>query len=331
MVLEQTRYNATQHNGSTSQGHGYRRHAPKQDRSLGWLSVGLGLAQVALPRDFARLIGVPDAADSDSLMRAIGMRELVSGLGILSQKNIDPWIWLRVAGDLMDLVLLNKALVMPDAQRERLMTAMAAVLGVSLLDLRSGMQINDQTTRSMPGQVSQGLDVRHAITVNRPVETVYQFWHNFENLPRFMRHLESVQVTGEQRSHWKAKGPAGITVEWDAEVVTDRPNEQIAWRSLEGADVQNAGSVRFKAAPGGRGTEVRVDLQYAPPGGKLGAVIAKLFGEEPVQQVIDDLRRFKQVMEIGEVVVSDATVKSTHFLQPPAQPTTDAPPRDIRV
>ena len=166
------------------------------------------------------------------------------------------------------------------------------------------------------------MHVKKAITVNRPPEEVYRFWHDFRNLPRFMKHLEDVRVTGNRRSHWKAKAPAGTTVEWDAEVVDDRPNELIAWRSLEGADVDNWGSVRFAPAPGGRGTEVRVELDYAPPGGALGATVAKLFGEEPEQQMQDDLRRFKQVLETGEVVYSEATVHGRpHPARPPEENT----------
>lgn len=161
------------------------------------------------------------------------------------------------------------------------------------------------------------MHVKQAITVNRSRDEVYEFWHDFENLPRFMNHLESVRSDGAGRSHWKAKGPAGKTVEWDAEIVEDRPNELIAWRSVKGADVDNSGSVRFKPAPGGRGTEVHVEIEYTPPGGVIGATVAKLFGEEPSQQVDGDLRRFKQVMETGEVVRSDASIHSSSH---PAQP-----------
>jgi uncharacterized membrane protein len=162
------------------------------------------------------------------------------------------------------------------------------------------------------------MHVKKAITVNRSPDEVYRFWHDFQNLPRFMDHLESVKVTGDRRSHWKAKAPAGKTVEWDAEIVEDRPNELIAWRSVDGADVRNSGSVRFVPAPGGRGTEIRVELEYAPPGGVIGATIAKLFGEEPAQQVGSDLRRLKQVLETGEVVKSEATVHGrSHPAQPP--------------
>ena len=163
------------------------------------------------------------------------------------------------------------------------------------------------------------MDVQKAITINRPAAELYAYWHDFENLPRFMEHLEAVRVTGAGRSHWTAKAPANQTVEWDAEVVEDRPNALIAWRSLDGAAVDNAGSVRFTPAPGDRGTEVRVELRYDPPGGALGATVAKLFGEDPTQQVPDDLRRFKQVMETGEVTQSDASVKGGGPAQPPAE------------
>jgi uncharacterized membrane protein len=169
------------------------------------------------------------------------------------------------------------------------------------------------------------MNVKKVVTVNRSPEELYNFWHNFENLPRFMRHLESVQVTGPSQSHWKTKGPAGQMVEWDAEITEDQPNELIGWRSLEGADVPNSGTVRFTPAPGGRGTWVQVALEYDPPGGKAGALVAKLFGEEPEKQVYDDLRAFKQVMEVGEIVLSEATIESTHLVQHPGQAPETAP------
>ena len=150
-----------------------------------------------------------------------------------------------------------------------------------------------------------GVKVEKSVTVNRPPEEVYRFWRDFQNLPRFMNHLESVSDLGGGRSHWVAKAPAGKTVEWDAEVYNEKENELIAWRSLEGADVDNAGSVRFEPAPEGRGTIVRVTLKYDPPAGKLGSLIAKLWGEEPSQQIEDDLRRFKQVMEAGEIPTTE--------------------------
>ncbi|HEX8228971.1 MAG TPA: SRPBCC family protein [Chloroflexia bacterium] len=164
------------------------------------------------------------------------------------------------------------------------------------------------------------MNVRKTVTINRSAEELYNFWHNFENLPRFMQHLESVQVTTDGLSHWKAKAPVGQTVEWDARITEDEPNRLIGWQSLEGADVQNSGTVTFAPATGGRGTVVQVNMQYDAPGGPLGVLIAKLFNEEPDMQVFEDLRAFKQVMETGEVVLSDATLSGTRLKQRPGQP-----------
>jgi uncharacterized membrane protein len=147
----------------------------------------------------------------------------------------------------------------------------------------------------------QGIRVEKSVTINQSPDVLYRFWRSFENLPRFMDHLESVTQIDGRHSHWVARAPAGRMVEWDAEITEERENELIAWRSLEGSVIDNAGTVRFEPAPGGRGTVVRVSLAYNPPAGVLGAAVAKLFGEEPAQQVASDLRRFKQLMEAGEI------------------------------
>ena len=173
----------------------------------------------------------------------------------------------------------------------------------------------------------QAMKTKNAITVRRPLEDVYGYWRAFENLPEFMWHLESVSDLGNGRSRWVAKAPAGTSVEWGAEIVEETPGEVIAWRSVEGSTVQNSGVVRFAPAPRDQGTEVIIELEYVPPGGALGAAVAKVFGEEPDQQVRDDLRRFKQVMETGEVVLSDGTPDGTRtqrqLNQRPAQPLED--------
>jgi uncharacterized membrane protein len=152
---------------------------------------------------------------------------------------------------------------------------------------------------------------RTAVTIRRPPDEVYAYWRDFTNLPNFMFHLEDVEVTGPTTSRWVARAPLGTSVQWEAEIVEDREGEVIAWRSTAEATVPNSGSVRFARAPGDQGTEVAVEIRYDPPGGKVGELIAKLFGEEPRQQVRDDLRRFKQVMETGEVVLSDGTPDGT--------------------
>jgi len=152
---------------------------------------------------------------------------------------------------------------------------------------------------------SRARRVERSVTINHPRADLYRFWRNFENLPRIMRHLESVTVLSPERSHWKAKAPAGRSVEWDAVIINEVENELIAWKSVDEAEVPNAGSVHFSDATGGRGTVVRVVLEYAPPAGKLGATIAKLLGEEPDVQVREDLRRFKQMLETGEVATTE--------------------------
>jgi uncharacterized membrane protein len=153
---------------------------------------------------------------------------------------------------------------------------------------------------------SLGRKIERAVTVyGRSRDELYAFWRDFTNLPRIMEHLESVEVLDDRRSRWTVKGPAGRSVHWDAVIHNEIPGELIAWKSAEDADVPNAGSVHFTDAPGGRGTEVRVVIEYDPPAGKLGVAVARLFGEEPGVQVREDLRRFKQLVETGEMPVSE--------------------------
>jgi len=149
----------------------------------------------------------------------------------------------------------------------------------------------------------EGRKIEQAVTIFRPREELFRFWRNLENLPRFMDHLEAVTVLDQDRSHWVAKGPMGTRVEWDAEIHNEIPDELVAWRSLPGSDVDQAGSVHFSPVHNG-GTEVRVVLRYAAPAGRLGDTVAQLFGDDPDNQIAEDLRRFKQVMDTGEAPAS---------------------------
>jgi uncharacterized membrane protein len=151
----------------------------------------------------------------------------------------------------------------------------------------------------------QAVDVRVSFTVNKPVEEVWRFWRNFANLPKFMTHLQTVQPTTAQYSYWTARAPMGTTVSWYAEILEEREHEYLVWQSLPGSDVHNRGSVEFRRAPGNRGTEIHVMLEYQPPGGRLGAAVASLFGESAEQQVREDLRHFKQLMEAGEIPMTE--------------------------
>lgn len=269
-------------------------------QGLGYLSIALGVAELAAPRSFARLIGV---SEHRFWLRLVGLREIASGVGILTQQKPAGWLWARVAGDIMDLALLGMAFTSDGAKPQRVAAATAAVAGITALDVFCSQELSEDT--AVAPDEERGVRVRKVIIVNRSPEEIYRYWRDFQNLPRFMKNLESVQVLSEERSHWVAKGPGGKKVEWNAEIIEDRPNERIAWRSFEGADVPNSGSVSFEPAPGGRGTLVRVEMQYSPPGGLLGATFAKLFGRAPEQQIEEDLRRFKQVMETGEIITTE--------------------------
>jgi uncharacterized membrane protein len=186
----------------------------------------------------------------------------------------------------------------------------------SALGVSSAADDGDSRTE-YPGVVQQHgraavLDAQKAIRIERSVTIfghsraqIYGFWRQLENLPRIFKHLESVAVQDSQRSHWVAKAPAGRTVSWEAEIVNEIPDSLLAWKSLPGARVPNAGSVHFNDAPGGRGVEVKVVLEYEPPAGKVGVAVARLFGEEPDIQVREDLRRYKQLLETGELPVSE--------------------------
>ena len=267
---------------------------------LGLFSVGLGLAELMAPESVARLIGVRADSQAISVLRAYGARELANGVAILSEPHRPGWMWGRVSGDAVDLLTLAQA---DKTNPGRTFAATLAVLGVTALDVFCARQLSDGSSVHERGALSE-VQVTEAITIKRSIEEVYAFWRDFANFPRFMRHLESVEVNGRQ-SHWRAKGPAGFKVEWEAEMLEDVENERISWRSLENADVENHGSVRFAHAPGSRGTEIRVHLHYSPPAGRLGRGIAWLLGSDPESQIREDLRRVKQLLETGEVVLSD--------------------------
>jgi uncharacterized membrane protein len=194
------------------------------------------------------------------------------------------------------------ALVLTGLKQGSLRGALTALAGGGLVYHGATSQKSLESTVGEAMGIGQSVKVEKSVTIsNKSPDELYQVWHDFENLPSFMKHLKSVQVIDERRSHWIANAPAGTSVEWDAEIVSDQPGKLIAWTSVEGAEVDNSGLVRFQAAPNGQGTEVKVVLEYNPPGGVVSTAIAKLFGEEPEQQVGDALRYFKQLMETGEI------------------------------
>jgi uncharacterized membrane protein len=218
----------------------------------------------------------------------------------------------------MDLATLAAAAASPRTRKAGVVFAATNVMAVTAVDLMCAQELSREAGQVTPEGATR---VKRSISVNRPAEALYTYWRNFENLPGFMYHLESVRAFGPSRSHWVAKGPGDKRIEWDSEVTEDRPNELIAWHTLPGSDVEHGGTVSFEPRPGGRGTIVRVTIEYQPPGGMAGRALASLMNRAPEQQILDDLRRFKQIMETGEVLRSDVSPEgSGRMLQRRAQP-----------
>ncbi len=215
-----------------------------------------------------------------------------SGQNSDSEQASDLERWASIVG--------GGALVLSGLSQRSLRGIMLAATGGGLLYQGAQQKSTIKQLEKAAG-LDQAIRVEKTVTINRSASDLYQFWRNLENLPQFMGHLKSVTMQDQLRSHWVANAPLDQSVEWDAEIVQDEPNRLIAWASAEDAGIENSGFVRFQPAPADRGTEVKVVMEYNPPGGALTAAIAKLFGEEPEQQIGDALSRFKQLMETGEI------------------------------
>jgi uncharacterized membrane protein len=277
--------------------------------ALGWFSMALGAAGLVAPGRVARLIGAPGHV---GWVRACGVRELATGIGLLTQDDPRPWLQARVAGDAVDALLLGAAARTPGADRRRLAITAGAVAAVTALDLRAA----GRAEPAMP----TFREVSLAVRVSRPPDELYRWWRDFSRLPSVMRHLRSVEVLDDRRSRWTVRGPMGSDVSWEAEIIEDRPNEMIGWRSVPGGPVDHFGKVMFTRDARGEETVVRVDLMYRNPGGRLGRGVAALLGATPEHQIREDLRPFKQLMETGEI--------ATTLGQPAARASSIAPTWD---
>ncbi len=293
-------------------------------KALGWFSVGLGLAQLAIPRQVANLIGLPGDEDDQKVMRVVGLREIASGLGILAQAKPTPWLWSRVGGDAMDLALLRSAMDSPWARKDRVTAATLAVLGITAADLLCSTKLTAEPNEPYEAGANDDVHVTAAVTVQAPVSEIFAVWDGFQGLPRFMSDAATVQITGDRQSRWTIPGPAGTSLEWDVQITSVVPNEQITWRTAEGGLFAAEGTVRFRTAPGNRGTQVIYDAHFSPPGGELGKKIAQPLAEVLKVKIGSDLRRFKQLIELGEIVHSDDSIVPGPN---PAQPRGKTPTR----
>jgi len=291
------------------------RHYPRRTRmpsldartladGLGWFSIALGTAALLAPRSVGTLSGT--GRGHLGLTRGVGVRELAAGMGILAQRNPAPWLWSRVVGDVMDLALLSTGIRSGNPGRGRAVASFAAVAGILAVDTFAAIQLTRHAGHPLVSGVAAPTDLyfETSVATTRSPEECYRFWRDLQNLPRFMENVQSVQALDERRFHWVAKGPAQTTMEWDSEITEDRPGAALAWRTLEGAQVPNAGSVIFEPTGNGRGTIIRLSIHYSPPGGRLTASLARVLRQDPQAQVREDLRRFKQLLETGEIATT---------------------------
>jgi uncharacterized membrane protein len=298
--------------------------------AFGGLSSAIGVWYALAPRHFLQTIGMRPTPHRILITRLVAGQEMAVGGALLTDGRAGRWLTMRVAGDALHGAMLALAMRAPDNDRRQLRVAWAAWLGITAADITAMMaasriELNGAQLESGPGEstpsalaVSDG-SIHRSVTINRAPEEVYAFWRQLDNLPRFMKHLERVDVLDQTRSHWVAKGPIG-NVEWDAEITQDDIGRRIAWTSVGSSALWNRGEVRFEDAPGNRGTEVHVELRYSPPAGPIGSAVARIIGEEPGVQIAGDLRRFKSILETGDVVVSEATIGGRSRRQRPAQP-----------
>jgi uncharacterized membrane protein len=266
-------------------------------RNLGYLSLALGAGALFMPNRLARLSGLEQHR---RLLPLVGLRELASGVGLLTQNKPTPWLWARVAGDGMDLAVLASSVLNPrNPRRTSAAVATAVVAVISAIDARESMRSSNgahRTISSAPDAFASA-----SVIIGKSAQECYNFWRDPTNLVKFSPMLESVSALDERTSRWVARGPAGTKVEWDSRLTTDVPGERIAWRSVKGGGLYHAGVVRFEQAHGGRGTVVRVTMHFRVVGGRASLALAKVLGADPRTEVREDLRRFKQLLEAGEI------------------------------
>ncbi|HEY7929893.1 MAG TPA: SRPBCC family protein [Steroidobacteraceae bacterium] len=271
-------------------------------RALGWFSIGLGAAELVVPRAVGTIVGI----QRPWTMRAMGLREIAAGAAILSRPREPAFLWSRVAGDALDLALLGAAFGARDAHRGRLTAALGTVGAVTAVDVIASRRLSAATL----GQQAAPVEISLSVAIDRPAEELYRFWRNLTNLPRFMssvrevRPLDGLAPEQARRWHWVGLAPVG-SLEWESEITEDRPGQLIAWRSSAGTLLAFEGTVHFAAAPNAEGTLVRLRMRYAGAGGATTAAVARMLRQLPRQQMKAELRRFKQLIETGEIATID--------------------------
>ena len=300
-------------------GHIERRDLDRFARGLGYFSVGLGLTEVAATRTLANGIGISDVRPG--LIRAMGMREMANGLGILAAPRRPQWMWSRVAGDAIDIGLLALAFTSPRTRRGRISAAITAVAGVTLLDvicarLLSRSRRYRQVTRRRLS-ATRGIRIQKSVAINSSPSELYRFCRDPSNLSKIVNNLHSVTEIADRRWRWSAKDSAGKNIHWLTQIVEERADELISWRTLDSEPLENSGSIRLIPGLDGRGTIVRVEMLFRPMQ-RVGTFL-QMLRVHPEFVAAEALRRLKALMETGEIPTTNGQPSG----RPPALPPVD--------
>jgi uncharacterized membrane protein len=265
-------------------------------RALGWVSLGIGFSELLLPRRLGNAIGVNAPP---GLLRALGLREIASGVSILARQRPGPGaLQMRVAGDAIDLGLLAAAWLAPRSERARLASATAAVVGVTALDVLASRRLS-----AAPGAVNP-LELRASVAIQRSPAELYAFWRDLRNLPRVLSHVQAVEVRESGQCHLRGRGALGEALQWDVQIGADVPTEYFAWQTVPGSTLNASGRIAFEALGTDRGTRLSVMLKFEPTAATLIKPLARMLGDVPSQRLKSELRHFKQWIETGEIATT---------------------------
>lgn len=269
-------------------------------RFLGWFSVGLGLAEVVAPNAITRALGT---RRRPGLVRtAYGLRELAVGAGLLTTRTPQPWVWARVAGDVLDLATLGAALGGRRSNRGAVGFALASVAAVTALDVRTALALgteNGTSGATEKGAPPDAEEVRSSITIGRPPEEVYWAWRDPVTVATMLQPFARVHAESPELAHIQPRTPLGGALQWSWDVPDERPGEFMRFRSLEGSTVRNEGTATLRPTADGRGTHLEVHARYQAPGGPLGTKALAAFGLVPQKALDETLDRFRDLVESG--------------------------------